>query len=592
MSPTDFVPEWAKRAVWYQIFPERFWNGDPSNDPTLASLKNAWPHDQSEPWQVHPWTSDWYARQPYEAAHGKPIWHHLQRRRYGGDLQGILDRLDYLQDLGVTALYLNPVFQAPSLHKYDGATYHHIDPYFGPDPVGDLRLIEAETPQDPATWVWTSADLLLLKLINEVHQRGLRIIIDGVFNHMGLNSWAFQDIVRNRQGSQFKDWFKILDWQKSSRFAPFVYRGWTGVQELPELNQDENGITAGPKEYMFEITRRWMDPDGDGDPQDGIDGWRLDVAFCIRHGFWKDWRKHVKTINPQAYLVAEIVLEDDNTDYLQGDEFDAVMNYIWTTISTEFFVEERSRLLASELDRRLRDLRQAYPGEVAYVMQNLLDSHDTARIASHIVNRNRIAYRDWAEYGQWSRPMLNPAFDTRAPNPEERQIQKLMILFQMTYVGAPMIYYGDEAGMWGANDPCCRKPMVWPGLEYEAEATTTQGGRRKQPDPVVFNYELHALYKKLIHMRRNSEALQLGDFTTLITDDAKGIYAFERSYQGERVVVVLNNRPEEQVIMLPLQGEWQEVLESGQSLQGEEGGLSVRLAGRWGTVLKEISRLE
>ena len=136
MMQSDFVPEWAKRAVWYQIFPERFWNGDPGNDPTLTSMKNSWPFDLTEPWEVHPWTSDWYARQPYELVNGKPIWHHLFRRRYGGDLQGILDRLDYIQDLGITAIYLNPVFQAPSLHKYDGATYHHIDPHFGPDLCG------------------------------------------------------------------------------------------------------------------------------------------------------------------------------------------------------------------------------------------------------------------------------------------------------------------------------------------------------------------------------------------------------------------------------------------------------------------------
>lgn len=161
MTPTDFVPDWAKGIVWYQIFPERFWNGDPGNDPRLEDQAGAWPHDQSPPWQIHPWTADWYELQPYERANGQSLWHNLQRRRYGGDLQGIIDRLDYLQDLDVDALYLNPVFSAPSSHKYDGAAYHHVDPTFGPDPEGDRALMAQENPADPATWVWTAADKLL-----------------------------------------------------------------------------------------------------------------------------------------------------------------------------------------------------------------------------------------------------------------------------------------------------------------------------------------------------------------------------------------------------------------------------------------------
>lgn len=588
MSPSEFVPDWAKSAIWYQIFPERFWNGDPGNDPDLASLKNSWPHDLSEPWQVHSWTSDWYAQQPYEAAHGRPIWHHLQRRRYGGDLQGILERLDYLQDLGVNVLYLNPVFQAPSSHKYDGATYHHVDPHFGPDPQGDLRLIAAEQPGDSRTWVWTAADRLLITLIEDVHRRGMRIILDGVFNHMGLNSWAFQDVTRHGQGSPYKGWFKIQDWSRSSRLAPFRYRGWAGVQELPELNQDENGITAGPKAYIFEITRRWMDPDGDGNPSDGVDGWRLDVAFCIRHGFWKEWRQHVKGINPQAYLVAEIVLEDDEADYLGGDEFDAVMNYPWAMVCAEFFIEEQNRLSVSALDDRLRTLRQAHPAGVAYVMQNLLDSHDTARIASHIVNRHTLQYRNWADYNHLSRLEQNPAFETRAPNAEERQIQKLMILFQMTYVGAPMIYYGDEAGMWGGNDPCCRKPMVWPELDYAPEKALPNGGWRDLPELVSFDYDLHALYKRLIHLRRNLPALQLGDFSTLVVDDEREIYAFERRYGEQRVVVALNRQPESQCVRLALAGRWQELLADSTIYQGGEDGLEVEIGGCWGIVLQAI----
>ena len=220
----EFVPEWAKGIVWYQIFPERFRNGDPKNDPTNDDIQGAYPHGHNPQWQIHPWTADWYAQQPYEQHTGEPIWTHLQRRRYGGDLQGILNSLDYLADLGVGAIYLNPVFTSPSLHKYDGATYHHIDPTLGPDPAGDRALIATETPDDPSTWVWTSADKLLLELITAVHQRNMHIIIDGVFNHMGLNSWAFQDVVKNRQASPYKDWFKIKSWGDPATGEGFATR--------------------------------------------------------------------------------------------------------------------------------------------------------------------------------------------------------------------------------------------------------------------------------------------------------------------------------------------------------------------------------
>lgn len=561
MESPDFTPEWAKHAIWYQIFPERFCNGDPTNDPTLASLQGSYPHDLSEPWQVHPWTADIYQQQPYELVHHREIWHHLQRRRYGGDLQGIFDRLDYLQDLGITALYINPLFQAPSAHKYDGATYHHIDPHFGPDPQGDQRLIDGEIPADPATWVWTAADRMFLELVAEVHRRGMRIIIDGVFNHMGLNSWIFRDVVQKGRDSIFRDWFNVLDWQQPSRFAPFTYSGWYGVPELPELNQDVNGITAGPKSYIFEITRRWMDPDGDGDPGDGIDGWRLDVAFCIRHGFWKDWRRHVKAINPDAYLVAEIVMEDDNVPYLQGDEFDAEMNYRWTYLLAEFFAEERTKISVSEFDRLRRELRQSYPQCAAYVMHNLLSSHDTDRMASHIVNRDFLRYREWKECGELTRPHKNPAYDTRRPDAFERQLFMLMVLLQMTDIGAPIVYYGDEAGMWGANDPCCRKPMVWPELNYEVESVLSDGTPRPAASPVSFDHELFAWYKKLIAIRRSSLALRVGDLQPVIIDDEAGVYAFLRRYEDEQVLVVINNSAQPWQVQLPEGSQWQNLLE-------------------------------
>lgn len=540
-SEKEFVPQWAKSAVWYQIFPERFYNGDKSNDPKLKDIVGAWPQDSTSPWQIHPWTSDWYELQPYEKKNGKNIWFNIQRRRYGGDLQGILDKLDYIQQLGATAIYLNPVFDAPSLHKYDGASYHHIDPNFGPDPEGDRKLMANETPDDPSTWVWTSADKLALKLISEVHRRGMRIIFDGVFNHMGINSFAFQDLLKNQEKSRFKDWFTVRSFDDPVKGTKFEYEGWFGVKELPELKEDSTGIVKGPRDYIFAATRRWMDPEGNGNTSLGIDGWRLDVAFCVGHPFWKQWRKVVKSVNPEAYLTAEVIDPISVIrPYLEGDEFDAVMNYNFAFTSAEYFISEKTRIKTSKFDSLLADLRDAFPGGVEYVQQNLFGSHDANRIGSHIVNRDLGVYRNWGTYFNQSKGE-NPKYNTRKPNEYELKIQKLFAIFQMTYVGAPMVYYGDEAGMWGANDPDCRKPMVWKEFKYDDEVTLPDQSKKPQADRVEFNENLFSHYQKLIGIRNSSQALQLGDFKTLMADDKRGVYAFSRNYQGQEVIVVLNN---------------------------------------------------
>ena len=537
----EFVPEWAKNVVWYQIFPERFSSGGTSNNPVVGSIKGSWPGDHTSPWQVHPWTSDWYRLQPYEKENGKNIWFNIQRRRYGGDLQGIINKLDYLQEFGVSALYLNPVFRAPSSHKYDSATYHHIDPYFGPSPGEDIKFIENEIPDDPETWIWTNADKLALELIKKVHSRGMKIIFDGVFNHVGINHWAFKDVVKNQRRSKYKDWFKIISWDDEKKGTKFNYKGWFGVKELPEWNQDENGLTDGPRGYVFEITKRWMDPEGNGNIEAGIDGWRLDVAFCIEHSFWKKWRKHVKSINPDAYLTAEVIRPVDFTaPYLEGDEFDAVMNYNFAFASAEFFINKENRISVKEFDDRLHELRGAFPGGVEYVQQNLLGSHDTNRISSHIVNKGICNFRKWEDYFELSKGS-NANYDTGRPDRDDIRIQMLMVIFQMTYVGAPMIYYGDEAGMWGANDPCCRKPMVWREFKYEDEAVMPDQSKRKEAYKVEFNEELFDHYKMMIEIRNNHPALRLGDFKTLLMDEENDVYVYSRSYENEIIIVALNN---------------------------------------------------
>jgi len=583
---TDWTPAWAREAIWYQIFPERFRNGNPSSNPGKADIQGAWPHDQDAEWEIHPWTSDWYRLEPYEHRNGMGIWWNLVRRRYGGDLAGIREKLAYLQDLGVTALYLNPIFESPSHHKYDGALYHHVDRTLGPDPEGDRRLIAAEDPADPDTWVWTAADRAALALIEDVHARGMRIILDGVFNHTSITSPFFRDVVEKHRGSRFAEWFKIDSWEDPNEGYGFVHRGWEGVPELPEWRQDENGIVDGPRQYIFECTRRWLAPDGN--IAAGIDGWRLDVAYCVAHPFWKEWRRFVKSLNPEAYLTAEVI---DTIDvlrpYLEGDEFDAVMNYNVGFACSEYFINRRKRISTTEFDALLADLRDAFGPAVAYVQQNLLDSHDTNRVTSHIKNPDGEAYRNGDVYHRNSKARYNPAYDTSRPAEKDYAVQKLMALFQMTYLGAPMIYYGDEVGMWGANDPCCRKPMIWDDLDYEPEAVNPDGSLRPNPDPVAVNHDLLDTYRNLIAMRREHEALRLGDYTTLLADDRRSIYAYRRRTEGDTIIVALNNADLSVTLDLSLLGTDARggVIDILNGNRRYPAGASVELPARWGSVL-------
>jgi cyclomaltodextrinase len=579
----DFTPEWARHAVWYQILPERFANGDPRNDPTAASLAGSLHYgDLPAGWRITPWPSDWYARQPWEVGRRSVI-DHLSDRRYGGDLAGILQRLPYLQDLGVNALYLNPVFDAPSHHKYDAATLHHVDVHLGPDPDGDRALIAAETPDDPATWVWTSADRLLLELIREVHARGMRVILDGVFNHVGVTHWAFRDVLAHQRASRFAGWFKVESWADEP--GGLRYRGWKGHASLPELRQQGDQLAPGPLAYVEAVTRRWMAPDGE--VSRGIDGWRLDVASWLPHGFWRHWRQVVKSINADAYLVGEVIRDVAfNVPFLRGDQFDAVMNYNFAFACDEFFFGEREGIAVREFDRRLRELRAAYPACVAPVMQNLIDSHDTARAASHIVNRDRIQFRAFDETYH-ERDSRAPVFDTRMPDTRERALQRLFVLFQMTTLGAPMVYYGDEAGMWGANDPCCRKPMLWPEQRHDAEAAAPEGGLRAVPHPVEFDHALHAHYRRCIALRHALPVLRTGTIETLFADDSLGVLVHRRVDGAAQALVAINRSEVERTIELPSPGTaaWIDHLDGGASRAVAGGRLVLRLAPLWGAVL-------
>ncbi|MFN6390671.1 MAG: glycoside hydrolase family 13 protein [Bacteroidota bacterium] len=583
------VPEWAAKVVWYQIFPERFRNGDPKNDPILKDQAGSYPFDINPPWEVHPWGSDWYEMQAYEKQNGKDFWYNVQRRRYGGDLQGIIDKLDYLKSLGIGAIYLNPIFYAPSHHKYDQICYHHVDPSFGPDPVGDKKIIEAEKFSDPDTWKWTKADKLALKLIEEVHRRGMYIIFDGVFNHMGQESVPFKDVVKHQQKSRYKYWFQIKTFEDKKKGIQFDYEGWFGIKQLPELNEDEEGLVNGPREYVLKTTERWMNPDKRG-TEFGVDGWRLDVAFCMKHPFWRDYRRWVKLINPEAYLTAEVV---DSIPvlkpYLNGDEFDAVMNYNFSFACYEFMMCDNTAIKASEFDARLQLLRKAFPGQVSYVMQNLFDSHDTNRLSSMIYNADKYSFRNWGDYFGKSQVQRNPEYDSGMPDEKTFNKMKLCVLFQMMYVGAPMIYYGDEQGMWGANDPDCRKPMLWPDIAYTSEKYLPDQTTRNRLSPVRINNDIYEYYRQLIQIRNSTTCLQTGSYKTLYLNDSSRVMAFERVLNDQRIVVIMNASA--QALTLPMKeiapGVWYN-MESKKKFRAKRNDSAIELNPYDGIILKQL----
>lgn len=533
-------PDWSKEAIWYQIFPERFYNGDKSNDPKPIDLKGSWPYFVPEDWQIHPWTSDWYELKSWEKNTGMDFYRNAGLRRYGGDLQGIIDKLDYLKQLGVNAIYINPIFEAPSLHKYDASMYHHVDNNFGPDPEGDRKIWEKENPADPNTWQWTSADKLFLKLIEEAHARNIKIIIDGVFNHTGTTFWAFQDILKNQQNSPYKDWYVIKKWDDpQTPENEFDYQGWYGVKDLPEINEDENGLVEGPANHIHAIVKRWMDPNKDGNPEDGIDGWRLDVADMVNHKFWQKFRKWVKEINPDAYLVGEVWWKDWKNDEMYNaapwlrKEFDAVMNYRFTRAIKNLIFSKKYFTGVEGFIDTMKTMMNQY-GENLYVMMNLLGSHDTERLASLVVNPDNL-------YDHSGNPGQNPQFDVRKPNNAERRKQKLAVAVQFTLPGAPHIYYGDEAGMWGGDDPDCRKPMLWKEFKYDIEKSHPFGKPRK-PDIVEFDDSLFNWYKKLAALRKEYKILSLGtvEFSKL---NKSQILIYKREYENKKIIVIGNINP-------------------------------------------------
>jgi len=428
------TPQWVKHAVFYQIFPDRFARSLRTKHPRGITFK---------PWGTPP------EEQGYQ----------------GGDLRGIIDRLDYLQDLGITALYLNPIFSSAANHHYHTYDYYTVDPLLG----GNDALRE---------------------LLDQAHDRGIYVVLDGVFNHASRGFWQFHHVLENGADSPYVDWFYIKDWPlrpySSDEENHHNYGAWWEYPALPELNTDNPGV----RDMIFDIACHWLDF--------GIDGWRLDVPADIDDdSFWQEFRRVVKRANPEAYICGEIWHEAQR--WLGGDQFDAVMNYLFTRNALAFFGADTLRtdwqhdqismkpLDASTFAENIGHMLGLYDWQINLVQLNLLDSHDMPR-ALHLLGEDKSALR-------------------------------LCVLFQMTMPGAPCIYYGDEIGMSAAGDPYCRGAFPW-----------------DQNDE--WDQELLAFYKGAIRLRHQNPVLRTGNFQSLFAEGK--IYAFKRLLDRSRAVVVFN----------------------------------------------------
>ncbi|NLL79821.1 MAG: alpha-glycosidase [Clostridiales bacterium] len=384
LADIPVTPSWVNETVWYQIFPERFCNGDASINPP-GTL---------------PWREEGSVR---------------NEEFFGGDLQGILNKLDYLENLGINGIYLTPINESPSSHKYDTTDYMRIDPHFGSE----------ET---------------FMRLVEEAHARGIRIMLDGVFNHCGEFFAPWQDVLKKGPESEYYDWFMINEWplsfeegaSRKGQFYTFAF-----YDNMPKLNTNHEKV----REYLLGVCETWV-------RKYGVDGIRLDVANEVSHLFCKELRRRMKAINPDIYILGEIW--HDAMPWLRGDEFDAVMNYPLGESIKDFWIDKS--LTNSDFEYTINRCYTGYMQQTNDVLFNLLDSHDTKRLRSGVKSLD--------EY-----------------------FQQIAVLFTMP--GSPCIYYGTEIAMEGGHDPDCRRCMPWKGIE---------DGR--YDDRIALMKELIALRKK------------------------------------------------------------------------------------------------
>ena len=631
------VPNWAKEAIWYNIFPDRFYNGNHYNDPIFnefgpEAFKPNILHEQNfveeYKWEKsnnvishfdrNRWTSDFREQTIWEKLGEREIDYSLKyARMYGGDLQGIKEKIPYMKELGINAVWLNPVFFSYQNHKYGANDFRHISPDFGTiktsgethgveinrnnkygnksyvDVLGnkattssELKLLEVNLKgenrgkngygetEDPATWVWTESDLIMVDLIKEFHKNGIRVIFDGVFNHSSSEHWTFNMVLADGENSKYKDWYKFTDFGQHVQITDdmsdeqafetlianrkrTIYNAWGGFDSLPEFNT----FNQEYKEYIFNITRKWMyGPDGKESENwmedDGIDGWRLDVPNCLENqNFWNEWREVVKGSKKDSYITAEL-WGNASGDINGGNKFDTVMNYEWLKTVIGFFINQsreggvRYKLKAQDFFNELREKRTWYPYQALQASQNLNGSHDTDRLYSRIVNdvvgRNLEEGKQLEKGYNGIRPDLasnyhpNTTIDWRNSPIKPKDILKLISIFQMTYIGAPMLFYGDEVGMWGATDPYCRKPMLWKEFLYDNEKNPSHINQNEVYEQKV-DSDLFEWYKKLIRIRLENKTLIYGKFREVFADNERDVIAYERVIEDQLIIVVINN---------------------------------------------------
>jgi glycosidase len=599
------VPEWSKTAIWYQIFVERFRNGDPSNDPTPSDMEGSYPGSLPKSWKITPWGHDWYDHEPWlDSVNAKGFYSKIQARRYGGDLQGVLNKVDYIQSLGVTAIYFNPLNDSPSLHKYDARNYTHIDRNFGPDPKGDIVIMDSETHDDPATWKWTSADKLFLKVVDEFHKRGIKVIMDYSWNHTGKDFWALNDVKKNGKNSKFADWYNIISFDDpSTPENEFKYEGWGGNnQYMPVFKKDiippddrvmpfEGNLQSETlKKHIFDVTRRWLDPDRNGNPADGVDGFRLDVAGEIPMGFWRDYRKVVHSVNPDAYLIGEIWWLEwpdkllDPKIFLEGDQYDAIMNYRWYRIARGFFGQAEPVLTPSGFVSEISRINKGIRTENLQSMMNVASTHDSPRLSTSLFNKTMDKYK--------AKPSENPDYKINKPDALTRKEQNLLLIHQFTFIGAPQIWNGEEVGMWGADDPDCRKPLIWDDLVYEDERAAFDPAHSRPVDVVKADKSLFSFYQKLIKIRKEDPVLIYGDLNFILADDAKMVLVYSRSKGDEEIICVFNRSDKSQSIdvPVPVQGNFIDLIsDECKSYMTTGNVLKVSLEPITGKVLKRIT---
>lgn len=417
-------PEWVKDTVWYQVFPDRFHNGEKENDPKTV-----------EDWGGEP----------------KP------NNFFGGDIQGMIEKVEYLKELGISGVYLTPIFQAPSNHKYDTIDYFQIDPQFG-------------TPSE------------LKQFVSICHEHGIKVMLDAVFNHCGYHFPPFQDVLKNGETSRYKDWFFIHRFPVETEPKP-NYETFSFEKMMPKLNTNHPEV----EDYLLNVATYWVE-------QFDIDGWRLDVANEVDHSFWRKFRENVKKKKKDLFIVGEVW--HDAIKWLDGDQFDSVMNYPFADLLRQYFLQRT--ISTREFMTTLERIHHAYPQTVTDVLFNLVGSHDTERVATTANNRH--------------------------------DVLRLLFAFLLSYPGTPCIYYGDEIGLTGGPDPGCRPCMPW---EEDIQA-----------------HELFQFMKKMIQLRSRYSLLR-NEGQLLFHEMSSDVLLFTKTNGDNRLISLFNNNETEMTLTLP-----------------------------------------